>query len=222
PRGRRVTRGRGRDGDQRLRVSLRPHARGRRLRGSRRRDVQPLDHAAVGRRDHPGGGLDRDRPRHLRVLAAGALPRRRLLLRRPLVPPVRAPASRPPDPVSSAAAGAPVRGDDRGARAGLVEGGASPLRRACRAGAAVRAGGTLGTVQAAYACRVVRRGRFPVAVPRLFVVLAAALAMAVTFAGPAAAVDPQARTPALQFLGQAIIPTGATFAGTEVDRKSVV
>ena len=54
------------------------------LRGSRRRLLQPRDHAAVGRRAHGGGRLDRDRARHLRVLARRALPRRRLRLRRVL------------------------------------------------------------------------------------------------------------------------------------------
>ena len=41
----------------------------------------PRDHAAVGGRDHRRLGLDRDRARHLRLLAARAVPRRRLLLR---------------------------------------------------------------------------------------------------------------------------------------------
>lgn len=59
-------------------------------------------------------------------------------------------------------------------------------------------------------------------VSRFFVLVAVALAAAVVFACSAAAVDPQARTPALQFLGQAIIPTGATFAGTEVGGLSSI
>src|SRR6266545_1040499 len=70
--------------------------------------------------------------------------------------------------------------------------------------------------------RVVRRGRFPVVVSRVLALLVVSLAAAVVFAGPAAAVDPQARTPALQFLGQAIIPTGATFAGTEIGGLSSI
>ena len=71
--------------------------------------------------------------------------------------------------------------------------------------------------------RVVRRGRLlSVAVYRVLALFAVALAAAVVFAGPAAAVEPQARTPALQFLGQAIIPTGATFAGTEVGGLSSI
>jgi hypothetical protein len=70
--------------------------------------------------------------------------------------------------------------------------------------------------------RVVRRGRLSVAVYRALALLAVTLAAAVVFACPAAAVDPQARTPALQFLGQAIIPTGSTFAGTEVGGLSSI
>ena len=45
-------------------------------------DVHARADAAVGQRDHRRRGLDRDRARHLRVLAARALPRRRVLLRR--------------------------------------------------------------------------------------------------------------------------------------------
>jgi hypothetical protein len=56
---------------------------------------------------------------------------------------------------------------------------------------------------------------------RLFV-LVGAVGAAVAFACPAAAVAPQARTPSLQFLGQAIIPTGATFAGTQVGGLSSI
>ena len=57
-------------------LPLRPHPRGRRVRGRGRRGVQPRDHPAVGRRPDTGSRLDRDRPRHLRVLARRALPRR--------------------------------------------------------------------------------------------------------------------------------------------------
>jgi hypothetical protein len=60
------------------------------------------------------------------------------------------------------------------------------------------------------------------AVSRLIVLLATALAAALAFACPAAAVNPEARTPALQFLGQAIIPTGTTFAGTQVGGLSSI
>ena len=64
------------------RVPLRTHARRRRVRRHRRRGVQPLDHAAVGRRPDGRRRLDRDRARDLRFLATDTLPRRRLLLRR--------------------------------------------------------------------------------------------------------------------------------------------
>jgi len=50
----------------------------------------------------------------------------------------------------------------------------------------------------------------------------AALAAAAALAAPAAAVSPAARTPDLQFLGQAIIPTGVTFAGTQVGGLSSI
>jgi hypothetical protein len=56
---------------------------------------------------------------------------------------------------------------------------------------------------------------------RLLLLLVATLG-AVVFACPAAAVDPQARTPGLEFLGQAIIPTGTTFAGTQVGGLSSI
>ena len=56
--------------------------RGRRARRRRRCLLQPRADAAVGRRPHRRRGLDRDRARHLRLLAARALPGRRLLLRR--------------------------------------------------------------------------------------------------------------------------------------------
>jgi hypothetical protein len=57
---------------------------------------------------------------------------------------------------------------------------------------------------------------------RLFLFLLTALAVAVLLAAPAGAVSPQARMPGLQFLGQAIIPTGATFAGTQVGGLSSI
>ena len=60
------------------------------------------------------------------------------------------------------------------------------------------------------------------AVSRVSILFAAALAAALAFAAPAAAVDPQAHTPSLQFLGQAIIPTGTTFAGTTVGGLSSI
>ena len=64
-------------------------------------------------------------------------------------------------------------------------------------------------------------GRFAVGARRLLSLLAVVLG-AVVFACPAAAVDPQARTPGLEFLGQAIIPTGTTFAGTQVGGLSSI
>ena len=93
PLGRRVA-GRSRhDGDQRHCVPLRAYARRRRVRGRRGRDDHARDHAAMGERDHRRRRLDRDRARHLRVLAARALPRRRLLLR--CAPGARARSCRP-------------------------------------------------------------------------------------------------------------------------------
>jgi 3-phytase/alkaline phosphatase D len=59
-------------------------------------------------------------------------------------------------------------------------------------------------------------------VSRLVRLLAAALAALALVVSPAGAVAPQARTPELQFLGQAIIPTGAQFAGTEVGGLSSI
>jgi hypothetical protein len=53
----------------------------------------------------------------------------------------------------------------------------------------------------------------------LLVVLAAAAAVAVS---PAGAVSPNAHRPSLQFVGQAIIPTGTTFAGTTVGGLSSI
>jgi 3-phytase len=55
---------------------------------------------------------------------------------------------------------------------------------------------------------------------RLLLLLVAVLGVVVT--GPAAAVNPQTRTPGLEFLGQAIIPTGTTFAGTQVGGLSSI
>ena len=98
PRGRRVAGGRRHDGHQRDAVPLCPHARRRRVRGRRRRDDHAGDHAAVGGRDHRRRRLDRDRARHLRLLAAGALPRRRVLLR--CSPGTRARSCRPATSVS--------------------------------------------------------------------------------------------------------------------------
>ena len=81
-------------GSTSTRVPLRAHDRRRRVRRRRRRVLLARDHAAVGRRAHGRRRLDRDRARHLRVLAADALPRRRLLLRRVLRHPVHVPGAR--------------------------------------------------------------------------------------------------------------------------------
>ena len=114
-------------------LPLRAHARRRRARGRRRRVLHALDHAAVGRRDHAGRGLDRDRARHLRVLAPGALPRRRLLLRRVLGHPVHLPGARHPERhPAGALPGAALRDDDRRARARLERRRAPAARRARR------------------------------------------------------------------------------------------
>ena len=59
-------------------------------------------------------------------------------------------------------------------------------------------------------------------VRRLLVTVAAALATAVVLVSPAGAADPRAHTPELQFLGQAIVPTGTTFAGTPVGGLSSI
>lgn len=57
---------------------------------------------------------------------------------------------------------------------------------------------------------------------RLFTLFAAMLAALAVVVSPAGAVSPHATTPGLQFLGQAIIPTGAMFAGTEVGGLSSI
>ena len=77
-----IAAGGGCDGNQRGRLPVRAHPGGRSVRGHRRRVLQPRDHAAMGRRPHGRCRLDRDRPRHLRVLAGRALSRGRVLLRR--------------------------------------------------------------------------------------------------------------------------------------------
>jgi hypothetical protein len=59
-------------------------------------------------------------------------------------------------------------------------------------------------------------------VSRVCAVIATALVAAFVFAGSAAAVNPGARAPSLQFLGQAIIPTGTTFGGTTVGGLSSI
>ena len=112
-----------RDGHQRRQVSLRAHVGGRRVCRRRRCVLLARDHAAVGRRPDGRCRLDRDRARHLRVLAADVLPRRRVLLRRVLGHPVRVPGAG--DPLRRAARavpGAPVRDDGDRARTGLDRG----------------------------------------------------------------------------------------------------
>jgi hypothetical protein len=57
---------------------------------------------------------------------------------------------------------------------------------------------------------------------RLLAVLAALVSALVVAATPAGAVSPRAHQPSLQFLGQAIIPTGTTFAGTTIGGLSSI
>ncbi len=104
-------------------VPLRAHVGRRRVCRRRRCVLLARDHAAVGRRPDGRRRLDRDRARHLRVLAADVLPRRRVLLRRVLGHPVHVPGAG--DPLRRAAGavpGAPVRDDDPRARARLDRG----------------------------------------------------------------------------------------------------
>ena len=57
---------------------------------------------------------------------------------------------------------------------------------------------------------------------RHLILLAGALAALVLLVSPAGAVSPNAHRPSLQFIGQAIIPTGTTFAGTTVGGLSSI
>jgi hypothetical protein len=57
---------------------------------------------------------------------------------------------------------------------------------------------------------------------RLLALLVALVAAAVVAVSPAGAVSPQAHQPSLQFIGQAIIPTGTTFAGTTIGGLSSI
>jgi hypothetical protein len=57
---------------------------------------------------------------------------------------------------------------------------------------------------------------------RLLALLAVLAAAAVVAVSPAGAVAPNAHQPSLQFIGQAIIPTGTTFAGTTVGGLSSI
>ena len=77
--------------------------------------------------------LDRDRARDLRLLAAGAVPRRRVPLRRVPGAAVHVPGEERADRrPAGALPGAAVRDDDRRARRGLVGGRAAAARRAAR------------------------------------------------------------------------------------------
>lgn len=57
---------------------------------------------------------------------------------------------------------------------------------------------------------------------RLLAALATMLAAVVLLAGSAGAVSSRAHAPALQFIGQAIVPTGTTFAGTTIGGLSSI
>ena len=57
---------------------------------------------------------------------------------------------------------------------------------------------------------------------RLLAALAAMLAALALLASPAGAVSPSAHQPSLQFIGQAIVPTGTTFAGTTIGGLSSI
>ena len=57
---------------------------------------------------------------------------------------------------------------------------------------------------------------------RLLILCAGALAALSLLVAPAGAVSPRAHQPSLQFIGQAIIPTGTTFAGTTIGGLSSI
>ena len=103
-----------------------------------------VDHAAVGRRrlTRRRRRLDRDRARHLRVLARRALPRRRVPLRGALGAAVRAAGARRHDH-AGVPPGAAVRDDDRRARARLDRARQAAARRTGRARRPVRARGAV-------------------------------------------------------------------------------
>ncbi len=102
---------------------------------------QWVDGLTAGRR------LDRDRARHLRVLASDAVSRGRVLLRRVLRHPVHLPGARDPERrAAGALSGAAVRDDRDRARAGLECRSPSPPRRPRRARHPVRARRTLAPV----------------------------------------------------------------------------
>ena len=96
PRGRRGARVGRRDGHRGRALPVRPRARRRRVRRGGRRLLQPLHHAGLGRGRHARERrrLDRDRARHLRLLACRALSRRRVPLRGSVRASVRAAGAR--------------------------------------------------------------------------------------------------------------------------------
>jgi hypothetical protein len=57
---------------------------------------------------------------------------------------------------------------------------------------------------------------------RLLILLTGVLAALVLLVSPAGAVSPHAHQPSLQFIGQAIVPTGTTFAGTTIGGLSSI
>ena len=57
---------------------------------------------------------------------------------------------------------------------------------------------------------------------RLLILCAGALAALALLVAPAGAVSPRAHQPSLQFIGQAIVPTGTTFAGTTIGGLSSI
>ena len=57
---------------------------------------------------------------------------------------------------------------------------------------------------------------------RLWLLLTGVLAALVLLVSPAGAVSPQAHQPSVQFIGQAIVPTGTTFAGTTIGGLSSI
>jgi hypothetical protein len=57
---------------------------------------------------------------------------------------------------------------------------------------------------------------------RLLILLTGVLAALVLLVSPAGAVSPQAHQPSLQFIGQAIVPTGMTFANTTIGGLSSI
>ena len=65
-------------------------------------------------------------------------------------------------------------------------------------------------------------GGFLVSPRRLLILCAGAFAALALLVAPAGAVSPRAHQPSLQFIGQAIVPTGTTFAGTTIGGLSSI